>query len=297
MRVVSTLPSATEMLYALGVEPVAVSHECDFPPDAETKPSVTKSEVDVSGDSVSIAREVGEGAGVHVDFARLRNLDPDVVVAQDVCPVCAVDAGGLEAGLRREDVDVDVVRCHAHDPEGVFEDLLKIGETLDVERRAEEVVAGLRLRLHDVFERAGEIRNRERALLLDWMEPVMVAGHWVPWLFESLGYEYGLVDEDEASAYRDWDSVVEFEPDLIVVAPCGYDVPDTLRRFEELTGRDGWEDLPAVERERVYVVDGSSYVNRPGPRIVDSVEILASIADPELHGPPPEHVVRPMQIR
>ena len=301
VNVVSLLPSATEMLYAVGVEPVGVSHECDYPPDALGKPSVTRTRVSGEGTSAEInenvAEAVDEGGVYEVDTETLDSLEPDVIVTQGVCDVCAVGDDAAREAVERIDASPELVSLHSHTLDGVLDDVLTVGEAVGREEEAHEAVENLRGRLEALRERTAELRD-ERTVVLDWMEPPMVAGHWVPELVEWAGGTSPLASSGGASTPREWEEIVDAAPETLVAAPCGFELEQTVGNFDEIADREGWETLPAVERGRAYAADGHNYFNRPGPRLVDTAEILACALHPEEFGTPPaDAVATPVRVR
>lgn len=301
MNVVSLLPSATEMLYAVGVEPVGVSHECDYPPEAREKPSVTTTRVSGEGTSAEInekvAEAVEEGGVYDVDVEALEELEPDVILTQAVCDVCAVGDDVVREAVESIDVSPRVVSLHSHTLEGVLEDLLTVGEAVGHENEAQEAVENLRGRIETLRERTADLRD-ERTVVLDWLDPPMVAGHWVPELVEAAGGTYPLAEAGDASTPREWGDIVAAEPETLVAAPCGFELEQAVKNFDEIAEREGWETLPAVERGRVYAADGHNYFNRPGPRLVDTAEILACALHPDEFGAPPaDAVATPVRVR
>lgn len=294
MNVVSTSPSGTEILYALGVEPVAVSHRCDHPPAVREKPRIDAS-VLTGGDSADRHRQVREAAagdGVYdVDAETLRAVEPDLIVTQSVCGVCAVDESLVDAVLADLDVDPAVLGLDASTLEDCFECVRAVGEATDTEERAGSLVGELRDRLAAVEDTVAG-RPRPRVAVVEWMDPIHLAANWVPELVEVAGGEYGLVEPGEGSAETAWRRVVEYDPEVLVVAPCGVTAEATRTRIDELAGRDGWGDLSAVREGRVYAMDGSAYLNRWTPRLVDAAERLAAVLHPEAAGPLPEDVLR-----
>ncbi|MFB6282243.1 MAG: ABC transporter substrate-binding protein [Haloferacaceae archaeon] len=295
MRVVTTLPSATEIVYALGVEPVAVSHACDHPPAARGKPAVERSRVDPDAPAGTIHDQVlaaDRGDGVYeVDLDALAAADPDLIVAQGVCEVCAVDEVLVREAAERLDLDPEILTVDPHRLADVFGAIERIGAALDRPGRAAALTADLRRRVERVEERVAG-RPRPRVAVLDWLDPVMVAGHWVPDLVERAGGEYGLAAPAERSSPREWSAVRDYDPEVLVAAPCGFDVDRTLAEADDLTGRPGYADLAAVP-DRAFAVDGNGHVNRPGPRLVDTLEALACLCHPDLADPPPD-VARPL---
>jgi len=298
MRVVSLLPSATEVCYALGVEPVGVSHECDYPPAARDVTSMNRSRVDSDASSAEINEQVAEaeaeaGGVYEIDREALAAADPDVVITQGVCDVCAVDELLVEEALSEVGSDADVLTTDVHSLADLYGDVRRIGAELGREERAGRVVADLRERVDAVAARTADL-DRPRVVVLDWLDPVMVAGHWMPELVEVAGGRYGMAETGDRSTPRAWPTVREYDPEVLVGAPCGFALERTLANRADLTGRPGWTALSAVADGRAVAMDGHHYVNRPGPRLVDTLEHLAGLLHPEVFGDPPADVVRPL---
>jgi len=300
MRVVSLLPSATEMVYAVGAEPVGVSHECDYPPDARTKPSVTSTRVDPEGTSGEINESVAEardGEGVYgIDVETLDTLNPDVVITQGVCDVCAVGNDAVRRGVEEIEASPEILTLHSHTLDGVLDDIRTVGDAVGCGNKARKVVDDLRDRLEDVRETTSGFDEKD-VVILDWLEPPMVAGHWVPELVEVAGGTYPLASPGDVSTVRDWDEIRDAEPEVVVAAPCGFELAKTVRCFDEVSERDGWDALPAVREGRAYAADGNGYFNRPGPRLVDTAEALACAVHDELGPPPSDVAATPVRIR
>jgi len=298
MRVVSLLPSATEIVYALGVEPVGVSHECDYPPAANEQPAVNRSRVDPDATSTEIDRQVQdaeESGGVYeIDRETLAELDPDLVISQGICDVCAVDEVRVREAVAELGLDCEVLTTDPHSLADVFADIERVGAAMDREDRAAELVDDLQQRVDRVQERAAGV-ERPRAAVLDWIDPVMVAGHWVPGMVDLAGGAYGMAERGARSRPREWADVRAYDPEALVAAPCGFGVDQTVRDLPALTDREGWDDLTAVREGRVYVVDGHHYVNRPGPRLVDTLEFLGWCLHPDDFDRPPADAVRPLE--
>ncbi|MFC6756325.1 MULTISPECIES: cobalamin-binding protein [Haloarcula] len=295
MRVVTLLPSATEIVYALGVEPVGVSHECDYPPAAREQPSVNRSRVDPEASSSEINEQVAEaedGDGVYaVDREALAAVDPDVVITQGVCDVCAVDHVLVEAAVAELGLEAEVLTLDIHSLDGLFESIHRVGAAIDRDERATELVANLRERVAAVETTAAQASETPSVAVLDWLDPVMVAGHWVPEMVELAGGEYGMAERGAHSRPREWDEVRAYDPDVLVAAPCGFDIDQTHENLTDVTERPGFDDLRAVREGRAYVVDGHHYVNRSGPRLVDTLEFLAALCHPDLFDSPPRDAV------
>ena len=285
MRVVTLLPSATEIVCALGVDPVGVSHECDFPDRVRGLPAVNRSRVDPDADSETINEQVvrAERAGgvYEIDQETLSRLDPDLIVTQGICDVCAIDSVLVERAVERLDLDCRVLTTDPHSVEDVLSDIDRIGEALDRSDRATDLVSELRSRIARVRARTESVENRPRTAVLDWLSPVMVAGHWVPEMVEWAGGEYGMADPGARSTAREWETVLAYDPEVLIAAPCGFGLERTIRDRSELTDRSGFRALSATEADAVYAVDGNHYVNRPGPRLVDTLEAFAGLIHPD----------------
>ena len=297
MRIVTTLPSATEIVCALGFEPVGVSHECDHPPRVESIPAVTRSRIDTDASSTEIDRQVREHAaeGVYeVDVEILEDLEVDLIVTQGMCDVCAVDEAEIERAVEEISADPEVLTTDPHTVADVLGDIERIGRAAGRENHAKQVVSRLRERLSAVRDRTAALEDRPRTVIFDWTAPVMVAGHWTPELVRAAGGEYGMADPADRSTPREWAEVLEYDPELVIVAPCGFGLEEIARNLADLTARAGWEDLTAVREGRVWAMDGDHYVNRPGPRLVDTAEHLAGIVHPDHVDAPPKDVAVPL---
>ncbi|WP_436930161.1 ABC transporter substrate-binding protein [Halosimplex halobium] len=303
MRVASLLPSATEICYALGAEPVGVSHECDWPPAAAELPTLDRSRVDPDQDSAAINEQVAQAEQEHggvyeIDLDTLAAVDPDVVVTQGVCDVCAVDTLLVEEAIAEAGVDAEVLTTDVHSLADLYHDIERFGDVFDREDRAAEVVADLRERVDAVRERTAGIDpdDRPSVAVFDWLDPVMVAGHWMPELVDAAGGTYPMAETGDRSTPREWASVREVDPDAVVAAPCGFGLDQTLDSADELTDRPGFADLSAAEAGRVYAMDGHYFVNRPGPRLVDTLEHLAGLLHPDRFDAPPADVARELPV-
>jgi len=282
MRIVSLLPAATEIVAALGAvgRLVGVSHECDFPPEVRSLPRVTRTRVDPALPSGAIDRAMVEAKRtgvppVEVDVDLVAHLRPDVLIGQSVCEVCAVGEGELARLVTTLMPTPWVVTLHAHTLDEVFLDIRKIGEALELRDEAEELDAGLRYRLRRV--QTGAARpGKPRVLVLEWLDPPYVAGHWVPELVALAGGEDVGGAIGEPSRPRPWDELAVLAPDVVVVALCGFDVPRAQVELGAVT--DG--PARALLGRRVEFLDGNAYTSRPGPRLVDAAETLARL----IHG-------------
>jgi iron complex transport system substrate-binding protein len=295
MRVVTLLPSATEIVYALGVEPVGVSHECDHPPAAREQPSVNRSRVDPEASSAEINDQVAEAEdddGVYaIDRETLAELDPDVILTQGVCDVCAVDHVLVADAVAELGLDADVLTLDVHSLADLFDSIHRVGAAIGRDERATELVATLRGRVNTVETTAARASETPSVAVLDWLDPVMVAGHWIPEMVEKAGGAYGMADHGAHSRPREWAELREYDPDVLVAAPCGFDIAQTRENIADISERPGFDDLRAVQAGRAYVMDGHHYVNRSGPRLVDTLEFLAALSHPDLFDSPPRDAV------
>jgi iron complex transport system substrate-binding protein len=281
MRIVSLLPAATEIVAALGAlgRLVGVSHECDFPPEVRSLPRVTRTLIDPAMPSGAIDRALADAkrtgvSPVEVDINLVAHLRPDVLIGQSVCDVCAVGEGELARLVTTLMPTPWVVTLHAHTLDEVFLDIRKVGEALELRDEAEELEAGLRYRLRRVAARVQGSTKVPRVLVLEWLDPPYVAGHWVPELVALAGGEDVGSTAGERSRPRPWDELTALAPDLVVVALCGFDVPRAQMELDAVTDR---EARVLLERRRVEFLDGNAYTSRPGPRLVDSAEILTRL--------------------
>ena len=289
MRIVTTLPSATETVAALGLEPVGVSHECDYPPSATAVPAVTRSRIsEQPASSAEIDQQVLDAAetedGVYeIDVETLDALDPDAIVTQGMCDVCAVDETVVADAVDRIGADPEVVPTDPHSVDDVLDDIARIGRVVGREDRASEVRATLEARIDAVRERTAGIdaADRPRVAIFDWTDPVMIAGHWTAELVDWAGGEYGVAAVGDRSRPREWEDIRAYDPEIVIVAPCGFGLEQIARNRTDLTEREGWDDLTAVREGRVWAMDGDHYLNRPGPRLVDTLEALAGIVQPD----------------
>jgi iron complex transport system substrate-binding protein len=287
VRIVSLLPSATETLFAIGAggDLVGVTHECDYPAEALRLPHLTSSALGLADSSAAIDRHVRRalhaGSSLYsLDAELLEQLKPDLIVTQELCEVCAVSYALVDRAARRLTSDPRVVSLEPSSLEDVYANIMTLGELTGVQPKAREVVDALRRREAAVreFTRA---TPAPRVLVLEWTDPPMGAGHWTPELVEAAGGEPILANPGANSRRLSWDEITGADPDAIIVAPCGYGLPKTREALAELRARPEWMALRAVREGRVHPVDGNAYVNRPGPRLVDTIEIFASLLHPE----------------
>ena len=287
MRICSFLPSATEIVYALGLgESLSgITYECDYPPEARNKPVVVHTRLPHSGNAAEIDRHVSEfmarGESLYrLDVEALKGIQPDLIITQDLCRVCAASPGDLNQALA---VLPGVPRVLSLNPTrlaDVWNDIRKVGEVTGRAREAEEVVSDLERRVAAVENAVSAVSLRPRVLCLEWLDPPFVAGHWVPEMVARAGGTDVMGHASEPGFRTSWDKVFAARPQVIVLMPCGYDLKKTVEESKQTQFPAGWKELPAVKEGRVYAVDPSSYFSRPGPRLATGVEILAHLLHP-----------------
>jgi len=266
---------------------VGVSHECDFPIEANTRPRVTHCPVHNAG---LASKEVDEwvrralreqGTIYAIDEPLLRELRPDVILTQKLCDVCAVGYGTVARLAETLPGPPRVVNLEPTSLSDIFENIRHVAQAGGVLERAEKVIANLSARVEAVRERAAHFADRPRCFLMEWVDPPFCSGHWGPELVEIAGGHDPLGRKHQPSAQIDWEQVLDAAPDIIVLALCGYDVDPARRDYELLRKFPGFDSLPAARSRDIYLVNASAYFARPGPRIVDSIEILAGILHPK----------------
>jgi iron complex transport system substrate-binding protein len=284
VRIVSLVPAGTEIAFALGAggDVVAVTHDCDFPPAARKLPRVTRSTIAPGSDSRAIDTQVREAAErgestFHLDAAALAAARPDILLGQTLCAVCAVTVAQLPA---RMDPAPTVVPLDGDSLEGIFADIDRAGVALGRRDAAARLTADLRTRLaHVAFLVAGA--SRPRVACLEWLAPLFNAGHWVPEQIAQAGGHDVLGEPATRSHVVTLANVAAADPDVIVLMPCGFDAERAMRESHALVADPAWDELRAVRDGRVFAVDGNALFSRPGPRVVDGVELLASLLHPD----------------
>jgi len=302
MRMVSLLPSATEMICALGLEDqlVGVTHECDYPPSVQRLPKVTRTLIPTDASSREIDRLVREQlqtdrALYTLDLPVLEALRPDLIVTQALCEVCAVAEDEVRAAACMLPGKPRVINLEPQTLSEVLAAIRQVAAAAGMDRRAEEVITDLQDRIAAVITRTARLRRRPRVALLEWLNPPFSGGHWNPELVRLAGGVEGLGQEGRPSRRLRWDEVLAWQPEVVFIACCGFSVERTLCDLPALQFVPGWQDVPAVRSGRVYVTNGSHYFSRPGPRLVDSLEILAHTLHPEVH-PLPNGLPCPVRV-
>ncbi|MCH8916679.1 MAG: cobalamin-binding protein [Proteobacteria bacterium] len=299
-RIASLLPSATEIVAALGAvhELVARSHECDFPHGIETLPVLTEARLDSTGSSAEIHARMEDALAdalsiYRVDAGRLAGLAPDVIVTQAQCEVCAVSEDDVAAALAQwgrhgaggdgqPGPGVELVSLTATNLSGIYDDIARVAQALGRQAQGTVLVAEMKNRLDAIGCRAVEAGWKPRLMLIEWMEPLMAGGNWMPELITLAGGEGLFAEAGAPSRWVDWADIKAADPEAILIAPCGFTLGRVLDEMPALTGLPGWDDLKAVKAGRVAAADGNGFFNRPGPRLVESAEIIAEFLHPDV---------------
>jgi iron complex transport system substrate-binding protein len=301
MRILSLLPSATEIVYALGLGDnlVGVSHECDYPAEARTKPIVSRSNLSTA----LLSQEVHSVVSEHhhsshslysIDAQLLKQIDPDVILTQELCTVCAIPVAQVREAAKILAGPRCVVSLEPNNLRQILGNISAVAEVTGREMEAGALVAELESRITRVASTTSSAIEHPRVFCMEWMDPVMAGGHWIPEMIRLGGGTDGLGHDGQPSTAIGWEQVVEFAPQILVMMPCGYKIPRSVREIDLMASKRGWYDLPAVRAGQVYIVDSPAFFSRPGPRVVTGLEILAQIIHPELLSGliPPESSVK-----
>jgi len=287
LRIVSFLPSATETLYGLGAakEIVGVTHECKYPPAAKRKPQVIRPSFDPSSmtgreiDS-KIVELVRSGGDIYVvDDKALKKAKPDLIVAQGLCEVCSPFTKEIGRAVSILGGAPDVLVLDPHDLDDILVSIMDVAEKVGRVKEGRALVASLQKRIDAV--KLAKIKNRPKVACIEWVDPLFTAGHWVPQMVEYAGGKNGISAAGEQSRRMEIDELAAFDPDIIVMMPCGYGIARTLKEMKVLKDNEKWNSLRAVKDKQVYAVEAGSYFSKPGPRTVVGLEILAKIIHPE----------------
>ena len=289
MNVVSLLPSATEIVHGLGHSNwlTGRSHECDFPTNIDTVPIVTYATIDTTASSrsidIAVKKRLSQSLSLYgIEKERLRAAEPDVIITQTQCDVCAVSLRDVQAFLKDDlDINAELVVLEPHRLEDIWTDIHRVSKALHQPNDGVGLVDQLKKRL-DAIARESHALEPPSVAMIEWIDPLMAAGNWIPELVKTAGGTNLFGKTGYHSGWLEWETLKEADPDVIVVAPCGFDLQRTLQEIETLERLEGWPQLRAVRNHRVYAVDGNAFLNRPGPRLVESAEILAEILHPKV---------------
>lgn len=289
MRIVSLLPSATEIVVALGLTDylVGISHECDYPEEIRDRPRVTHCEIhdsDLPSSAIDAwVRDTlaARGTLYTLDEELIRDLQPDLILTQQLCDVCAVNYGSVAAFAATLPVRPRLINLEPSQLADIYADIRLVAQAAEVSGRAEAVIAGLQQRVESVVSLVAQAAPRPKCLLMEWIEPPYCGGHWNPELVQLAGGIDPIGRKGEPSRRVTWQEIQRADADSVLLACCGFGVERTLQETATLTGKPEWEGLRAVRDGQVYVADANTYFSRPGPRIVDSLEMLAQMLHPE----------------
>ena len=290
MRICSLLPSATEIVYALGLgdQLVGVSHACDYPDDATSKPVVSRSVRQITHlsseeiDGIVRQARANNNPLYWIDGGLLRELKPDLIITQELCEVCAIDSGSVfETAAKVLDYQPEILTIRPNSVADILQNVRNIAFAAGVAQRGQELAESLQTRIQTVVDGVAEEDSRPRVLCLDWLDPLRNTGQWVPELVELAGGEERLAVAGGLSREITWEEIVDYAPEYLMVMPCAFD-PDRVRReaAEKLTRLKDWEKLPAVRMDQVFLFDGR-IPTRHGPRVVDVLEGLAEAMHPQ----------------
>jgi iron complex transport system substrate-binding protein len=289
-RIVSFLPSATEMACALGLSDqlLGVTHECDYPPQIRGKPVVVRNVLPIESMSQSeidsaVTQRLRDGLSLYrVDETLMQDIAPDLILTQDLCQVCAPSGNEISQLLQALPTKPQILWLTPKSIEQIFDNLRELGEATGRARIAEALIAAGRARLGRIDAATRALVSRPRVFCMEWMDPVYCCGHWVPEMVRIAGGFDELGREGADSVRIPWNDVLQWRPEVLIVMPCGFDLEKATEQARQLTAYPGWDDLPAVRDGRVYAVDANSYFARPGPRVVEGTELLAHLLHPDL---------------
>jgi iron complex transport system substrate-binding protein len=296
-RIVSFLPSATEMICALGLGDrlMGVTHECDYPPEIMGKRIVVRSVLPTERMSQSeidfaVTERLRNGQSLYrVDETVMREISPDLIVTQDLCQVCAPSGNEVSQLLKLLPTKPQILWLTPKSIEQIFDNVRDLGEATNLRQEAETLIAAGRTHLEKIAALTRKASSRPRVFCMEWIDPVYCCGHWVPEMVEIAGGVDKLGRKGTDSVRLLWDDVLQWRPEVMIVMPCGFGLDKAADQARQLFTYPGWADIPAVREDRVYVVDANSYFARPGPRIVEGTELLAHLLHPDQfdwNGPP-----------
>jgi iron complex transport system substrate-binding protein len=289
-RIVSFLPSATEMACALGLGDrlLGITHECDYPPEIAGKPIVVRNVLPIESMSQSeidqaVTQRLRDGLSLYrVDETLMREIAPDLILTQDLCQVCAPSGNEVSQLLKALPSSPQILWLTPKCLEQIFDNLRDLGEATGRAQTAEALIAKGRVRLEKIDAAASTASSRPRVFCMEWIDPVYCSGHWVPEMVRIAGGIDSLGREGADSVRIPWQDVLQWKPEVLIVMPCGFGLEKAAGQARQLSTYPGWADLPAVRDSRVYAVDANSYFARPGPRVVEGTELLAHLLHPDL---------------
>ena len=289
MRIVSLLPSSTEIVYELGLgsDLVGVSHDCDYPPEVTTKICLTSIDIDPAKASSAtvnewVAGKVHSGTSIyHIDPGALKKANPDLILTQELCEVCAPSFTEVKSACKILEGDRKIISLEPTCIDDILDSILIVGQATGKTEKAAQLVNSLRNRMRKLEEMVSNVNSRPEVACLEWLDPIFSAGHWVPEMVSKAGGVDRLTQLSRPSVRIEWSRILEYDPEMLILMPCGFNLDRTIQDSESIRHYNGWQKLRAIQNRQVFAVNGTAYFNRPGPRIVDGMAILAEIMHPD----------------
>ena len=289
MRIVSLLPSSTEIVYELGLGSnlVGVSHDCDYPPEVTKKICLTSIDIDPAKASSAtvnewVAGKVHSGTSIyHIDPGALKRANPDLILTQELCEVCAPSFTEVKSACKILEGDRKIISLEPTCIDDILDSILIVGQATGKAEKAEQLVNSLRSRMRKLEEMVSNVNSRPEVACLEWLDPIFSAGHWVPEMVSKAGGVDRLTQLSRPSIRLEWSRILEYDPEMLILMPCGFNLDRTIQDSESIRHYNDWQRLRAIRNHQVFAVNGTAYFNRPGPRIVDGMAILAEIMHPD----------------
>ncbi len=284
-RIISLLPSSTEILVGLGALDLlkGISHECDYPEEIKALPVCSYTDIpkDISSKEIDdlVHNKVLESLSIYsIDWEKIKAIQPDLIITQDQCEVCAVHIDELKDSLKLKlGYEPALLSFHSNNLEEVFDSIRVIASCISLESKANQWIEDMQERVELIKHKVKFVKQRPNIAMIEWMDPLMVAGHWTPGLLEIAGGNPIISEAEKKSTYIKLDDLINAEPDGIIIAACGFDLKKSLEEYATLAKNDDWQKLKAVQKGQVFICDGNAFFNRPGPRLVETSEMLAEI--------------------
>jgi iron complex transport system substrate-binding protein len=294
MKIISLIPNGTEIISALGFEKnlIARSHECDYPKSISHLPILTKTTINDQKSSLDIDQEVknklSNGLSLYkVDEAALKELKPDLIITQTQCEVCGVSPSDLQCSINEiTSKNTKIISLTATNLAGLWNDIKTIAFNLNDEQAGYDLIKNVKCEINGIYKKTKNLKNKPKVATIEWIDPLMSAGNWVPKLIEYAGgVDIFNLEDGAHSPYCQLEELIQKNPDKIIIFPCGFNIARTKKELITLTSNPNWSKLNAVKNREIYLIDGNQYLNRPGPRLLDSLKILTEIFHPDLFEP------------
>jgi iron complex transport system substrate-binding protein len=289
LRIASFLPAATEMVYLLGLgdQLVGVTHECDYPPLAKTKPVLVHCALDLSGMTAkqidqAVALRIGSGKSLYeVNEEKLRRVAPNLLITQNLCQVCGPAGNEVSQVLKTLRPVPEILWQTPKSFQEILDAYEELGRRTGRLEAARNWIAAAKEKVKNIAAKSAEYQRKTRVAFLEWVDPIYCGGHWIPQMLDWAGAEDRNSKNGTDSVRIPWESMMDYQPEVIIVSPCGFKTDKALEQSMKLVARSGWNDIPAVKQGKVFAVDANAYFARPGPRVVEGVELLAHLIHPE----------------